>query len=263
MCDNAERNQQLVGYVYDELDVEERKAFEAHLANCGACRVEVAGLGTTRERMAAWGPPDADVAGTGLRLVRAAEAPAAPVQARLRLPAWGLAAAAALVLAASAALANLEVRVGSDGLVVRTGWAQAAAPSETAPQVATVASTEDAESWNAIVAQLQARLDELEGELAARGMEPGIRAAATPGGPSDADVWRRVREIVAQSERRQQGEVRALMSQMVRELEGQRRSDIALIQQGMGQYHGLTNAEIAQQRDVINQLVRVASRQER
>jgi anti-sigma factor RsiW len=261
MCDNAERNEQLVGYVYDELDVEEREAFEAHLACCGACRVEVAGLGTTRERMAAWGPPDADVAGMGLRLVHAA---AAPVPGRWRLPAWGLAAAAALVLAASAAIANLEVRVGSDGLVVRTGWAQVAAPSETAAaQVATVASTEDAESWNAIVAQLQARLDELEGELAARGTEPGIRAAATPGGPSDAEVWRRVREIVAQSERRQQGELRALMSQMVRELEGQRRSDIALLQQGMGQYHGLTNAEIAQQRDVINQLVRVASRQER
>jgi hypothetical protein len=74
---------------------------------------------------------------------------------------------------------------------------------------------------------------------------------------SDAELLRRVREIVAQSEGRQERAIMSRVSQVMLEFERQRRTDLALIQQGMNQYHGLTNAEIAQQRETINQLVRV------
>ena len=41
------------------------------------------------------------------------------------------------------------------------------------------------------------------------------------------------------------------------------KADLAAMQQGLGTYQGLTNAEIAQQRDMLNQLYRVAARQEK
>ena len=39
--------EQLVGYLYDELDAAERTTFEGHLATCAACRAEVGGLRRT------------------------------------------------------------------------------------------------------------------------------------------------------------------------------------------------------------------------
>jgi hypothetical protein len=41
------------------------------------------------------------------------------------------------------------------------------------------------------------------------------------------------------------------------------RADLAVMQQGLGQYQGLTNANIAQTQDIVNQLVRVANKQEK
>lgn len=275
MCDYAERTEQLVGYLYGELGAGEREAFEAHLAACGACRAEVAGLETTRARMAEWVPPEAapsgapDISDTGLRLVRGSDITPAPPPARRLMPAWALAAAATLVLAAGAAIANLEVRLGSDGLVVRTGWAQAApaggadgsdalrqAVSGQGGPVESVA----LEQWTSELARVQTRLNELEDGLASRST-----AGVPVTGPfvSEAEMLRLVRQLVSQSETRQQRELTARVSQVVEAFDRQRRLDLALIQQGMGQYHGLTNAEIARQSDVINQLVRVATRQER
>mgnify|MGYP006139685135 CR=1 FL=1 len=54
----------------------------------------------------------------------------------------------------------------------------------------------------------------------------------------------------------------APVDERVREM--QRQSDIALIQQGFDQYQGMTNAEIAQSRDMFNQWIRTAAaRQEK
>jgi len=49
MCD---RQEQLVGYLYDELGVEERRDFEAHLDVCAACAGELEGLRSTRTYLA-------------------------------------------------------------------------------------------------------------------------------------------------------------------------------------------------------------------
>jgi anti-sigma factor RsiW len=56
MCDSKDL---LVGYLYDELETSERRAFEAHLLSCGECRDELAGLRATRGQIAAWTPPSA------------------------------------------------------------------------------------------------------------------------------------------------------------------------------------------------------------
>ena len=115
MC-NHER---LLDYLYDELSADERKAFEIHVHDCSACRSELAALGSTRHALALWSPPDPEL---GFRIVRKEETPP-PRRAFWNIaPQWGLAAAAVLLLSVGAAIANLEVRYGSEGFVVRTGW---------------------------------------------------------------------------------------------------------------------------------------------
>ena len=113
MCDSKEL---LISFVYDELDSAEKEAFRRHLAACGACRAEVAGLRTTQRHLATWAPPEPDL---GFRMVRTAAPVAAP---RPRGALWGLAAAAVLVLAAGAAIANIDVRYDANGFAMHTGW---------------------------------------------------------------------------------------------------------------------------------------------
>ena len=124
MCDNTERSERIVDYLYGELDANRQREFEAHLGACAACRAEVTSLGLTRERLAEWAPPEQAEAGLALRVVRERAGSPVPAPARGTWGPWGLAAAATRGLAAAAAVAHLEVRVGSEGLVVRTGWAQ-------------------------------------------------------------------------------------------------------------------------------------------
>src|SRR5580765_2148159 len=99
MCDQ----ELLVGYLYDEMEPGDRRAFEAHLAACGGCRAEVKALRGTRVQLAGWTPPEP---GFDFHIVKGAARPAAPVRRWAVSPAWGLAAAAVLVLAAASSLAN-------------------------------------------------------------------------------------------------------------------------------------------------------------
>jgi hypothetical protein len=108
----------LVTYLYGEADPAARARFEGHLLACGACRQELDALRGVRARLADWRRPDQAV---GFRLVR--DPVVVPFRRRwYTLPAWAQAAAAVLLLAGAAAVANLDVRYGKDGLVVRTGW---------------------------------------------------------------------------------------------------------------------------------------------
>jgi hypothetical protein len=248
MCDSKER---LVGYLYDELDAAGRRAFETHLLTCGECRAELGGLRATRGHIATWAPPQPEL---GLRMVHGAAGPAAAP--RVRYAPWGLAAAAALVLAASAAVANVEVRYGADGLVVRTGWGRAEAP------VAAVPTRDVAVASSQEVASIDRRLKEIESALSASSA-PGMQAVSAPALNED-EVLRRVRQLISESESRQQRESVQRMAQVFQDFDRLRRSDLAVLQQGLGQYQGVTNLEIAQYRDAVNQLlVRTAARQER
>jgi hypothetical protein len=252
MCDSKEL---LVGYLYDDLERDDRRTFDSHLLACADCRNELAALRATRGQMAAWAPPEPDL---GLRMVRGASAP--PSRYRVG-SAWGLAAAAALVLAASAAIANVEIRYGSDGVTVRTGWANragelAAVPSTDVQTVATASG--EATTARADFEAIDRRLQELEAAV----RRAPVQAASGPV-MTDAELLKRVRQFVSEAESRQQREVALQMAQMFRDFDRQRRTDLAMIQQGLGQYQGLTNAELATTRDLVNQLVRVSTRQEK
>ncbi len=155
MCESKEL---LVSFLYDEIDPVSKRNVEKHLATCVECRAELAELGATRAQIATWTPPDADL---GFRIVREAES---PKRRWFSLsPAWGLAAAAVLLLAVGAAIANLDIRYGSDGFVVRTGWnhavdlAQRSAVTNVTPV-----------DWTAQADQLDRRLRDLERSMSTR-----------------------------------------------------------------------------------------------
>lgn len=243
MCDSKEL---LVGFLYDEIDPVSKRTFERHLATCSDCRAELAELGATREQIALWAPPDADL---GFRIVRGPEAAAPPPRSRFFSfsPAWGLAAAALVVLAIGAAIANLDVRYGSDGLVVRTGWQHGTDAQAVVTQV----------DWKAQAEQLDRRVRDLERSASQRS---AVQNASTSSDMSDAELIRRVREIVGQSETRQQRVMAARLTELMGEYDAQRRLDLATIDQGMTRLQNTSGAELRQTKEYLRQmLVRTAS----
>ena len=233
MCDSKEL---LVSFLYDEIDPEAKRNFRQHLATCVECRDELAELGATRAQIATWTPPDADL---GFRIIREAESP------KRRWfhwsPAWGFAAAAMLVVAASGAIANLHITYGSDGLTVRTGWNHAVDAQAGATNV----------DWKAKAQELDRRLVDLE---RAQSQQSVVRTASA----SDLSE-QRVREIVGQSETRQQRMVSARLADMMREYDAQRRLDLVAIGQGMSRLQTSSGADLKQTRDLLQRyLVRTA-----
>jgi hypothetical protein len=259
MCN---RGDLLVSYVYDEISDRDRREVEAHLSACGDCREEIAGLRSTRGHLSLWAPPQPEL---GLRIVSGAAAPQ-PVAAMPRrrfAPAFGFAAAAALVLAAAVSIANIEVRYEADGgVTVRTGWGRA--PGVQQAQLPAAADTvgRPVAASGADFAALNRRLSEIEQTLAGTSGTPGVRTVSDTR-MSDTELLRQVRAIVRDAELRQEQAVADRLLQVVTDFDNQRRRDIAQLQQGLGQIQGLTNAEIATQRDLVNQLIRASSRQER
>jgi hypothetical protein len=265
MCDK----ELVVGYLYGELSREDRDALDAHLATCAECRVEVEELRSTRQYLTLWAPPEPDL---GFRVIRGGAAPVAALPRRSRfVTAFAYAAAAVVVVAAGAAIASFEVSYGSGGMTIRTGWARTA-PREAGVGLRDVSSqvsgpatdpgNASARSNAADFAALDQRLRELESALSA----PSSVAVADASGEhrlSDAEMLRRVRQIVSEAESRQQTDIARRLLDVARAFDIQRRADLAQIQQGLGQYQGQTNAEIAQNRELVNQIIRAAARQEK
>lgn len=260
MCN---RGDLLVSYIYDEISDRDRREVEAHLTMCGDCRAEVDGLRSTRGHLGLWAPPQPEL---GFRIVSGASAPA-PVQALPRrrwVPAFGFAAAAVLVMAAAVSIANVEIRYdGTGGMTVRTGWGhapevqQAQAPAAPGGAAAVPSSAAGSE-----FAALNRRIAEIERVLAQASTAPGVQnASVSP--HSDTELLRQVRALVRDAEERQQRELGDRLLQVVTDFDRQRRLDLAQIQQGLGQMQGMTNAEIATQRDLMQQILRASSRQER
>ena len=77
---------------------------------------------------------------------------------------------------------------------------------------------------------------------------------------SEADMLRRVRDMVGESETRQQRELVLRIRQVLQDVEARRRTDLVAIQQGFGQIQGATAMEAAQRREMVNYL-RLVSQQ--
>ena len=245
MCDSPEL---LISFVYDELTGAERQAFRAHLASCAHCREEVAGLRSTQRHLALWAPPDP---GLGFHIARNAPAPPAPPRVRVS-PLWGLAAAAVLVLAAASAIANVEVRFGGDGLVLRTGWSRVVPAASTARAGNAASAPVD---WKQEAEALERRVRQLETTaLSTRDVSAAPRADA-----AGADLLRRVGQLVEQSESRQQRAMSVRIAELTRDLDARRKVDLAVIDQGLMRLQTTNGAEIRQSRDLMQRMYRATA----
>jgi hypothetical protein len=251
----GDREQAIVSYVYGDagdVDRDERAAFEAHLASCDRCSTELAAFAGVRAALGAWSPPCYPENSSSVD-VTAFSPPAASRQPTWRdIPLWAQTAAALLCLGIGAGIANVDVQYGPAGLHVRTGW-MAAAPVDSGPTASAVGRTEG----NIGNAPWRVELTALEQRLRA-----DIREASTPA-PADAsgnDV-RRVRALLAESERRQQRELALRLGEAMREVSAQRQEDLVRIERNIGAMQSSTGREMLRQRsEMLNYVtVRTAS----
>jgi hypothetical protein len=232
-----------------------------HLTVCDRCANEIAALGGVRQQLAAWTTPEVDLGfavvqqGPGRRQRGWARVPWA-----WRMPAWQplpLAAAAVLVLGGALFLARLDIQYGAEGLRVRTGWGHAASPaSGTSAAVSsrgTGASPVQAPLTAADLAAFEARFRR---ELATSVVATSVPADPGPAPRAIDDAWvKRVRQLIEESEIRQQQNLQLRVTELGRDFQMQRQADLVQIEQSFGRLAGDT----AQQRQMLNQYLRNVS----
>jgi anti-sigma factor RsiW len=248
-CDDKEM---LVAYLYGEIDGDGRREVERHLRTCAACTRETEALQGVRQDLSTWIPPETDL---GFVI---AQKPAATVlrpsrwSSPARLPAWVQVAAAVLVMAAGAAIANLQVHYGNDGLTVRTGWMTPAAVAATAP-----AAPSQNDTWKPALTALERSLRQ---EIASARQDTVPVAAPRSADAVDANaLMRRVQALVAESEQRQRDELALRLTMAQRDWDIQRRGDMVRIQQSIGGLTGRAVRTEAGQQQMMDLLRRVSS----
>jgi anti-sigma factor RsiW len=234
----------LVEYLYGEADQPTRQAVEAHLSSCAACAAEVLALGDVRAELGLWVAPDAEL---DFAIVKKSAPPADNVLRPARwwqtVPGWAQAAAAILVLAAGASIANLQIRSGPDGFSVSTGWL---AP---APAPAPAAAPQDDAAWRTALVSLER---DLRSEIQASRAQTARAAAATA---IDEATLRRVQQLIADAEQRHERALAMRLIDFQRDINLQRRADLQMIGRGLVN----SESELMRQRQWINNVMRVSS----
>jgi len=261
----------LVSYLYDDLAAPARAAFEQHLRACEECRDELQSMRGVRADLLTWSPPEPDFAFRIVKEPLAAHAtneprPAQASVLRPDVPSWrawftpaaGLAAAAVLVLAAAAGLARVEVRSGPDGWTMRTGW-PASAPSAADAggfRVAggaahgvdvNLATSPDAAVW----ASIERRIAALENES----RDTNVRNVSTLSARSSEDILKVVRDLLAQSETRQKGELALRIQQVIRDMDMKRAADLNGVRQGLSRIDANVTEEAVTHRELMNYIL--------
>ena len=237
-------NTALVSLLYDECEPGERASIEAHIALCAACAAEVAALQSARLQLASWTPPEADL---GFAIVgpRASDSPGSRAQRpgswfRQPIPAWAQAAAACLIFGAGLSLGVLR----GTSLNMSSSAQRAATGNAVSPAAVTAT-------------DLTALEERLRAEMAELRATPASTSAAVPQA-NNAQILAQVRALIDESEQRQQRELALRTAQLFRDFDSQRRVDLAQIQNKVGQIEGLAGAEVREQREMINYLMRVS-----
>jgi hypothetical protein len=106
---------------------------------------------------------------------------------------------------------------------------------------------------------LEKNLREEIARLAAIDRKAPPEPAQTTVRTDDETLMRRIRTMVSDSEERQQRELALRTAQVLRDIEIQRKVDMAQVQQNIGQIQGTTGAELKQQRELYNLLMNNAS----
>jgi anti-sigma factor RsiW len=241
----------LVAYVYDDISDIDRGRFERHLRECGACREEAAAMRSVRADLSTWNPPEPDL---GFSIVQ----PRRPSWRAWWTPAAGLAAAAVLVLAAASALAHVEISYGPSGFAIRTGWNDA--PAAAPVSAAATAKTAEVEARNVSLQQSVTEINRRLRELETQRTEVHQVSAPT-GRATDAEILRRVSDLLTQSESRQRQELALRIAQVIRDVDAQRVADLSRVQQGFGRIEAMTTNEAVAHRDLANYILTSSKQQ--
>jgi hypothetical protein len=245
-----------MAYLYDDITPVERSMFESHLAGCALCSDELDELRGMRTHLAAWRPPKPAFAfSTSAPHESAAATTSAARRSWREIPVWAQVAAAILLVGVSAGIANLNVHYGSDGLTIRTGWTDVARGFSRAEDDAQLKlrDANDSTAWRSELTALEQRLrGEMRSSVAAA-------PAATPA--RDDEIMRRVRDMIAASERRQERELALGVANVVRDVNASRAGDLARIEHTLGALQTSTGAELIKQRQqMVNYLTQVSLR---
>lgn len=245
----GKRDEVIVAYLYGEMDVDERATFDRHLVTCAPCRAELADLRGVRSELARWTPPESLT-----DIPFSVETPQLPSKSSVRtIPVWAQAIAATLVLGVAAGAANLEVsyKAGS-GLSIRTGWRHAAEVNSTPPAVVPPAFVPTTTPWSKDLAALE---HELRGAIAARPVVSTPVSATA----SDEATLRRIKQMLEDSERRQETELALRVGEAVRELQVQRQADLVKIDRTLGLMQNRTGIEVMRTQRQVNTLAQQVS----
>lgn len=247
-CDDK---QTLIAYLYGEVDASTRRAVDDHLAACATCASEVTALGDVRSELGLWVPPDAEL---DFKIVKRSESSASNVLRPARwwntVPVWAQAAAAVLVLAAGAGIANVQVKSGPDGFVVSTGWMAHQAPALSAP-TAGAAVGGDVEGWKPALVALE---QQLRSEIKATRDQAAPVAVSSRNGADDATI-RRVQQLIDDAEQRHNRELATRLIDFQRDMTMQRRADMQSISRVVGSY----DEQLLRQRQYMNNMIRVSN----
>lgn len=216
----------LVAYVYDDGERAQQEAVARHLEQCASCKTQVDGLRQTRRHLDAWTPPAPTL---GFEIGDATDTDSLWRERllpwwRTPLPAWAQVAAAVLVFGA-----GLAVGLARDTGSVGQAPTQAVADG---PSRADLVALEE---------RVRAEMADLR----------RVSAVVTPPQAPDAAILQRVEALVAESEARQRREFTLRSVELARDVEAQRRVDLASVRESLGQLQGVTGVELRQQREAI------------
>ncbi|MDE0831232.1 MAG: zf-HC2 domain-containing protein [Vicinamibacterales bacterium] len=241
----------LVDYLYGEADDDTRRRIETHARGCAQCADEIGGLREVRDILETWNPPPAAI---GFRVVspdgeepqdRAlAPAPRFGWGRLRRVPGWGLAAAAVLVLATGAVVAKPEVQFNQGGMVVRIGWTD----TMSSPAPLGVDSVSEPEL---VATSDEPRPDSqpVRGTPVGTGGRPSgrePRRAESALGVAGAAGDEGVRQMVRESEQRQQRALVNGLEQLEQQQINRRRADLVDLEQTLARM-GSADGELNRQ----------------
>jgi hypothetical protein len=261
---SGNRDEALVTFLYDDAwSGSERATFGAHLSSCSVCREELDGMRGVRTELGGWNPPEPNFAITFSNTPRAQSTINQKSEVSNQpwwrsIPAWAQVAAALLFLGVSAGIANLDVRYDSQGLTVRTGWSQprgVGATPTVAPGSAVLSSPAGGDApWKADLVTLQ---QQLTAEMrTARTAAPAAQPAAVR--PTDADLVRRVRALIDESEKRQQRELALRVAEVLRDVSVQRQADLVKVNRALGAVENNLGVEVLKTRQQVNLMYRAS-----
>lgn len=245
----ADDQNALLDYLYEEGDPADRLRIARHLQVCATCSVAALELQTVRGMLTEWTPPPSPL---GFRIVQ--DSPL-PQRGRWvpssRLSAWAQAAAAILLFVAGMVVSQLDVDYRDGALTVRTRFAAPVAADAPAARHVSIQLPPSPETLRDLERSLRSDLQQAESTPnASRG-----EVASTE------QLLQRVRTMIEQSEIRQQRELALRLSQVASEVDTQHQADLLRIQQNLGQIEMETGAQINQQQQLMDYLVRTSGGQ--